>query len=525
MKLLKSLAMTAATAAVVAAASPSWAENVIRWSRAGDALTADPHAANAAPTLNSAHLVYDSLFFLNNEMKIVPWLATGFDLKNATTWDFSIREGVKFHDGSILTTQDVKFSLERALSENSDVKGDIAAISGVEVLDDTTVRVTTNGPSPILPNLLANIMIMSESWATEHGVELPQDRSGGEETFAVRNAMGTGPFILESREPDLKTVMVKNPDWWGLSDNPHDVDKLVFTPIANQATRIAALLSGELDFVIDPPVQDLARIEKTSGYGLQTAPQIRTIFLGMNQYDDELGSSNVEGANPFKDVRVRKAMYQAINIEAIQEKIMRGFSVPAGMIQPPGVHGYSEKLDARFDYDLDAAKALMAEAGYADGFSIQLDCPNDRYINDEAICQAVVGMLAKIGVDVNLSAITKSQHFPLIGNRETDFYMLGWGNSSLDSYVPLKFQLHSEDSGWNAGGYSNPRMDELVNSIETETDFTKRDAMIEEAWQISVDDVVYLPLHHQVIAWAMSDKVSIPIAGDNFVRFHNATFK
>lgn len=525
MKILRTLAMTAAATAIVAAASPSWAENVIRWSRAGDALTADPHAANAAPTLNSAHLVYDSLFFLNNDMEIVPWLATGFELKDATTWEFSIRQGVRFHDGSMLTAGDVKFSLERALSENSDLKGDIASISVVEVVDDATVRVTTDGPSPILPNLLANIMIMSEAWAKEHGVEQPQDRSGGEETYAVRNAMGTGPFILESREPDVRTVMVKNPDWWGLADNPHEVDKLVFTPIANQATRIAALLSGELDFVIDPPVQDLSRIEDTAGYGLQTAPQIRTIFLGMNQYADELKSSNVEGANPFQDIRVRRAMYQAINIEAIQDKIMRGFSVPAGMIQPPGVHGYSEALDERLPYDLDAAKSLMEEAGYPDGFSVQLDCPNDRYINDEAICQAVVGMLAKIGVNANLSAITKSQHFPLIGNRETDFYMLGWGNSSLDSYVPLKFQFHTEDSGWNAGGYSNARMDELIEAIATETDFDKRDAMIAEAWQISVDDVVYLPLHHQVIAWAMSDNVSVPIAGDNFVRFHNATFK
>ena len=418
----------------------------------------------------------------------------------------------------------MKFSFERAKSDTSDISGDISSIKEIKIVNDHKVQFITDGPNPILPNLLTNTYIMSKAWSIKHGVEVPQDRTTDVETYAVTHAMGSGPFKLELREPDVRTILLKNENWWGLSKYPHEVDKIIYTPIANQATRVAALLSGELDFILDPPLQDLDRIRNTPGLHLVQTAQVRTIFLGMNQAKAELASSNIKGKNPLADQRVRQAFYQAINIEAIKEKVMRGFSVPAGLITPPAVHGYTEALNSRRPFDVAAAKSLMADAGYADGFSIQLDCPNNRYINDEGICQAVVGMLAKIGVKVTLSAIPKTLHFPKIKSRETDFYMLGWGVSTLDSHYVFSYLTKGGDKNWNGTGFDDAAINQLIDDMATEVDFTKRDEMIETVWRKMRDNVNYLPLHHQVIVWAMSDKLDIPIVADDGVRFIYAKF-
>jgi peptide/nickel transport system substrate-binding protein len=223
--------------------------------------------------------------------------------------------------------------------------------------------------------------------------------------------------------------------------------------------------------------------------------------------------------NPLKDTRVRQALYQAIDIEAIRTKVMRGYSVPAGIITAPAVHGYTKALDERRPYDPAKAKALLAEAGYPDGFSIPLDCPNDRYINDEAICQAVAGMLGKIGVRVSLSALPKTLHFPKIKNRKTDFYMLGWGVSTLDSHYVFSFLTRGGDNTWNATGFNDPGINNLIEQIEVEVDIAKRDAMIARVWKRMKDEIIYLPLHHQVIVWAMRDRIDLPIVADDEVRF------
>ncbi|NKB59318.1 MAG: ABC transporter substrate-binding protein [Alphaproteobacteria bacterium] len=519
--------ITAACAAILLTAStiamPASAKNVIRWASQGDALTSDPMAANEAPTNSASRKVYDALIYPDKDLKFKPWLATSWKLLDPVTWEFNLRKNVRFHDGTPFTAADVKFSFERALSKTSDFKRNISSVEAVKIIDDHKVHIITRGPNPILPNQLTSVFIMSKKWSEKHGVTTPQDRAGKEETYAVRHAMGTGPFKLTLREPDVRTVMVKNTDWWGLKEFPHEVDEIVYTPIANQATRVAALLSGEIDFLLDPPLQDLNRIKNTPGMKIKQVAQVRTIFLGMNQGKDELIS--VKGKNPLKDKRVRQAFYQAINIEAIKKKVMRGYAVPAGLITPPAVHGYTEELNKRRPYDPALSKKLLAEAGYPNGFSIQLDCPNNRYINDEAICQAVVGMLGKIGVKVALSAIPKTIHFPKIKNRETDFYMLGWGVSTLDSHFVFGFLTKSADKGWNGTGFKNQKIDDIINKIEVETDFKKRDAMIQQVWQHMRDNVNYLPLHHQVIVWAMRDKIDLPIVADDGVRFIYTKFK
>lgn len=524
-KIKYSSLVTVAIIALAVFSTTASAENVIRWASQGDALTLDPHAANESPTHSSSRKIYDVLYYNDKDMKNIPWLATGFKLINSTTWEFALRKGVRFQDGSDFTATDVKFSIERALSPTSDLKGDISSIQQVNIIDSHTVQIITSEPNPILTNQLTNVFIMSKAWSEKNNVAKPQDRAGKEETYAVRHAMGTGPFKLEIRESDIKTILVKNNDWWGLKYYPHEVDRVIYTPIANQATRVAALLSGELDFILDPPLQDLDRIKNTPGLHLEQTAQVRTIFLGMNQGVDQLLTSNVKGKNPFADQRVRQAMYQAINIEAIKKKVMRGYAVPAGLITPPAVHGYTEALNNRRPYDLSASRKLLAAAGYPDGFSVQLDCPNNRYINDEGICQAVVGMLGKIGIKVDLSAIPKTLHFPKIKNRETDFYMLGWGVSSLDSHYVFNYLVKSADKGWNGTGFKDSTIDNKIDAIGSEVDFPKRDIMIAEVWQKLRDNVNYLPLHHQVIVWAMSDKIDIPIVADDGVRFIYTKFK
>lgn len=501
------------------------AKNLIRWASQGDALTADPHAVNELPTNSASRKIYDSLVYADKDLKLIPWLATSWKLISPTTWEFQLREGVRWQDGSPFTADDVKFSFERALSPTSDFKNQIAGVEGVKIIDDHLVHIITKGPNPILPNQLTTIFMMSKAWCEMHNVAKPQNRAAKEETYAVRHAMGTGPFKLKIREPDVRTVLIRNDEWWGLKDFPHEVDEIVYTPIANQATRVAALLSGELDFVLDPPLQDLKRIKNTPGVKLKQTAQDRTIFLGMNQGRTELLTSDVKGKNPLKDKRVRQALFQAIDIEAIKEKVMRGHAVPAGMITAPPVHGYTKALDKRHPYDPTAAKELLAAAGYPNGFSIRLDCPNNRYINDEAICQAVAGMLGKIGVKVTLSAIPKTLHFPKIKNRETDFYMLGWGVPTLDSHYVFSYLTRSGDKTWNGTGFKDPEIDQLIDQMEIEVDFATRDAMIAKVWERMRDEIIYLPLHHQVIVWAMRDRIDIPIVADGGVRFIYTEFK
>jgi peptide/nickel transport system substrate-binding protein len=301
-----------------------------------------------------------------------------------------------------------------------------------------------------------------------------------------------------------------------------DVTEIVYTPIQNAATRVAALLSGEVDFIQDVPVQDLQRVSNTDGLEVKTAPQNRVIFLGMNMGAADIENDNVDGKNPLADVRVRRAMSMAINRDAIQRVVMRGQSQPAGMIAPPFVNGWTAEMDGASKTDVEAAKALMAESGYGDGFSLQLDCPNDRYVNDEAICQAAVGMLAQIGVTVNLDAKPKAQHFPLITNDQTDFYMLGWGVPTYDSEYIFNFLVHtrgSERGSWNGTGYSDTDIDAKIVSLASETDLAKRNTTIQDIWNVVQEQQLYIPIHHQVLNWGMSTKVGTEVSPEDDPKF------
>jgi len=513
MKILKLAAMSAAA---LLAVSSAYAENVLRWTSQGDALTIDPHSQNESPTIAFNGIIYESLVTRDYTQSLQPELAESWT-SAPDGWTFKLRKGVKFHDGSDFTAEDVVFSFNRALQPSSDYKEQVKTVASVNVIDDFTVKLVTNGANPILPNTLTNVYIMDSGWSKANNVEIPADFAAQDESFAVRNANGTGPFILTTREPEEFSVLERNPNWWGNDLFPGNVDRIEYRPIKNAATRVAALLSGEVDFLLDAPLQDLKRIEATEGLKTKTVAQIRSIFFGMDQSLDELRSSNIKGKNPFRDIKVREAFNLAIDKDAIQRVVMDGLSFPTGIITPPGVLGNTPELDKQYGFDLNRAKQLMAEAGYADGFEVQLDCPNNRYNNDEKICQAAVGMLAKIGVKVKLDAIPKAQHFPKIQNRISDFYMLGWGVSTLDSHYVFSYLFNKEGS-WNGIGYDNARVNEITKLIETETDIPKRTALIDEAWHIIKAEMPYLPVHHQVLGWSMKDNYDIPMDAQDYLQ-------
>jgi len=489
-----------------------------RFADQGDVLSMDPYMFNEALLLSFDGNMYEPLVGRDQKLQLTGNLATEWKQTSSTVWRFKLRQNVKFHDGTPFTADDVVFSLQRARSDGSDVKTKIAQIKEIVKVDAHTVDIVTLQPFPILPSAISTWYIVSKTWCEKNNAVQPVDVRKGTENYASNHANGTGPFMLKSREPGVRTVLVPYANWWGKAE--HNVTEAVFTPIGNAATRVAALISGEIDMMEPVPLQDIARIEANAQLKVLHGMEARTIFLGMDQKRDELLLSNIKGKNPFKDKRVRQAFYQAIDIEAIRTRIMRGTSTPTALMVAPVVDGFVPDLNKRLPYDPAAAKKLLAEAGYASGFEGGMNFPNDRYVNDGEICQAVAGMLARVGVKVNLMAETKAIFFPKALRRDVSFYMLGWTPDSLDSHNAL-FALmatpgESGQGQFNLGTYSNPKLDELTQKIASENNRTKRQTMIAEAFKIHADDIGHLPLHQQPLVWGMKKSIEAVLLENNF---------
>ena len=498
--------------AVLAAAGLTQAAT-LRIAGANDILTFDPHAQNHQTTLAYQQMVYESLVRYNEKYEVEPSLATKWTNVSPTQIRFELRKGVKFHDGAPFTADDVVFSLTRAMTPPSNMTAYVQSVQEVKKVDDHTVDVILKGPSPVVIRELTDARIMNKAWAEKNNAAKAQDYKAKEESFAARNANGTGPFVLEAWQPDTKTTLKKNAAWW---DKPRgNVDNIVFTPIKSAATRSAALISGQVDLVVDPPVQDLERIKRDPNITIIEGPENRTIFLGFDQHRDELMGSNIKGKNPLKDKRVRQALYQAVDIAAIEKTVMRGLGKPTGTMIAPMVNGWTKELGARSaKYDVNAAKKLLADAGYPEGFELTLDCPNDRYVNDEAICQAVTAMWTRIGVKTKLQTNPMSIHSAKIQKFDVSAYMLGWGVATFDALYSLDSLISTVDpkggaaGNFNCGRMSNPVVDNLIQQIKTEMDPAKRNPMIHEVLKIVKDDYNYLPLHDQIRPWAMRKGVT-----------------
>ncbi|MEB0055308.1 ABC transporter substrate-binding protein [Variovorax sp. LG9.2] len=494
----------------------------IRIANQGDALSLDPHSLNESLQLSTDANVYETLVGRNKDLTVAPLLATSWKQTSPTVWRFELRKGVKFHDGTPFTADDVVFSFARASGEGSDMKSNTTDIKEVRKDGDYVIEIETKGPFPILPDVITQLMILSKKWCEDNKATTPVDRRKGIENTASFKANGTGPYRVRERQPNVRTVFTRNPTYWGKIEG--NVQEVIFTPIANPATRVAALVSGEIDVMEPVPVQDVARINASPNARVIAGPELRTIFLGMDQKRDELLYSSVKGKNPFKDKRVRQAFYQAIDINGIQRTVMRGASRPTALMVGPGINGWTAEQDKRLPYDIEAAKKLLVDAGYPNGFEVTMNCPNDRYVNDGQICQSVAANLARIGVKINLATETKGTYFPKILRRDTSFYLLGWTPTTYDSHNALTALMACPDDKtgagqFNLGAYCNPKVDELTKKIQSETDKPKRDAMIKEAFALHIDDIGHLPLHQQALAWGVSKKVELTQMADNYMPF------
>ncbi len=459
---MRRFAIAALLAAGVLAAGPAVHAKTLRWASQGDFLTMDPHAQNESLNNTASAYIYEPLITYNEKFELVPALATSWTRDGNLLWKFNLRKGVKFHDGTPFTADDVVFTIERAMAPTSNFRVYTTGIQGARKIDDNTVLIYTTVPNPVLLRQLTELRIMSKAWSEKNKVTKPQDFVKKEETHAARNANGTGPYMLKSREVDVRTVFVENPNWWNKAGKKGNVTEVVYTPVKSESTRTAALLSGELDFVLDPAPQDIARMKQNANIKVVEGSETRTIFIGLDQFRDELQYSNVKGKNPFKDLRVRQALYHAIDIEGIKRAVMRGLSDPTGAIIAPQVNGWTKEAHQRLPYSVDTAKKLLADAGYPNGFEFTLDCPNNRYINDEDICKAVVSMWARIGLKVNLNAMPRATYFAKIQKFDTSAYLLGWGVPTFDALYSLQslaMTVGKEgDGNFNLGRVSNRRV-------------------------------------------------------------------
>jgi len=482
----------------------------LKWGAQNDILTLDPHSQNHATTNGIMQHTYEGLVRYTKDFAVEPCLATSWELLSPTHYRFKLRKSVKFHDGSPFTADDVVFSYHRILQPQGTMQIYVAGVKEVKKIDEHTVDMMLAGPSPILLRNLVDFRIMSRSWAAKNKSENVQDYVAKEESYASRHTNGTGPYLVKLWEPDKRLLMQANPGWWGKLDG--NVTEVIYTPIKANATRIAALLSGDVDIVTDLPTQDVARLRQDPKLKVLDGHEVRTIFIGMDQFSDELKYASVKGKNPFKDMRVRKALNLAVDREAIKRVTMRGLSIPAAIMVAPGVHGHSPEIDKVSAADADGARKLLAAAGYPNGFEFSLDCPNNRYVNDEEICQALVGMWARIGLKVKLNAQPMATFIQKIQKFDHDAYMLGWGVATFDGLYTLQSLVRTKTTGadgsFNLGRISDAKLDALIDALKTETDTKKRDGILREALVMTRDNYYYVPLHHQLRPWAMKKNIS-----------------
>ncbi|UYN97877.1 MAG: ABC transporter substrate-binding protein [Enhydrobacter sp.] len=515
-----------ALACAAFAAVPSADAKTFRWANAGDVSSMDPYSRNETFLLTFNSNIYDPLVRRNKDLALEPALAVKWGQVDKTTWFFDLRQGVKFSDGTPFTADDVVFSLKRAMGPGSNMTGYFVSVADVKKVNDHRIEVVTKYPDPLLAEKWAALGMMSKAWAEKNNAVNSADMTKNEENFATRNAMGTGAFILKERKAGERTVLVPNPNWW---DKPvHNLTEVIFTPVANPATRVAAIKAGDIDMMYEVPPADTETLKRDANVKVLEGPETRVVFLGFDTERNELLESNVKGKNPFKDKRVREAFHRSIDVDAIKRTVMRGQSFPTNLMVAPGINGYVKELDKRPALlKAEEAKKLLADAGYPNGFEVGMDCPNDRYVNDEKICQAVVAMLARAGIKVNLLAQTRSKYFAKIlrkGNYapgDTSFFMLGWSPASTYDVHNVFEQLIQTPSAqtkkglFNAGGYSNPAIDKLSDAMEQEIDKAKRDEMIRQATKLYVDDYAYIPLHQQAVVWAARKNIELVQLADN----------
>lgn len=521
-KLVKLFSYLAIVVLFVGLSPSSASANVFRWANDGPVVSMDPHTRRETFLLSFLANIYEPLVRGAADMSFEPGLATEWTQIEPTIWRFKLRKNVVFHDGSPFSAHDVVFSIQRARHSQTTMNSVVSAIRDERIIDSHTVDLVTDKPIPLLPNIISNLLIMPRNWSVENGSAITAAAAKTKEIPASRIANGTGPFRLKRYQPDGQTVLSANPTWWNTRE--HNLDEVVFSVIPDDEARVRALLMDQLDMILSLPPDATVRIAANPGLRTVITPEIRTLYLAMDQSRDILHESSVKTTNPFKDLRVRKAFYMAIDNQLIRDRVMRSFSIPTGSLFGKGVRGFNPALNSRLaPVDPIAAKALLAEAGYPDGFALTLDCPNDRYVNDEKICHAVAGMLDQIGIKVKVNAQTRSKFFAKIDAPvfNTSFLLIGWAPSTMDAHDVLYNILHCRDGvagQGNNGGYCNRTVDGLIDKINLETNRNIRQGLIDQVIKIAREEFAYIPLHQQVILSAAKRSIDIAQRADGGVQ-------
>ncbi|HEX8666021.1 MAG TPA: ABC transporter substrate-binding protein [Beijerinckiaceae bacterium] len=515
-------------AALFLATAPAEARS-LRWAAMGDALTLDPHAAGDRASRALVRQVYDTLLTRGPKGELLPELAASWRTLSldASTWEFRLRPGVKFHNGAALTADDVAFSIQRAMGPASELRGLLASIDRVTRVDELTVRVRTKGANPRLPDALAGVFVVSRAWAEANAAALPQDPTAGE-GFATRSANGTGPFALVSREPG-RTVLRRNEQYWSRDPGaPFEVTEVTHAPVRSGAARIAALLAGEADIADDVPAQDVERLRSLRSSSVATAVRAGTIYLGLDVAAPELAGSTVKGRNPFADRRVRQALNLAVDRIALREAL-RGQAEPAGALVPPGPGGPPREVGEPPKADPAKAKALLAEAGFTEGFGLTLSCPGDAAADAEAVCREVAGMLTRAGVAVTVVVQPKAQALAAARKSppEAGFILAVLDGPLLGSEAVFATLVHTREGRYgalNAARYSNPDLDRRIEAIAAMTDPAKRAAAVAEVWKAVQDEVLFVPLVHPAAAVAARG-FEVPLDPDGLPRLKGVSVK
>lgn len=473
----------------------------LRIGMSADVTSIDPHFANIAPNNAVGWHIYDALANIDADTRLNPGLATAWRAINDTTWEFTLRKGVRFHDGSSFDARDVEFSIRRAASlaeKGGQFGGFVRAIAGIEIVDPYTIRFKTVTPHAVLPQDLNSVFIVSRGIG----------QAGTEDFNAGRAAIGTGPFKLESFARGDRLVLARNDAYWGAKSA---WDRVTLRILPQDAPRLAALLAGDVDAIENIPTSDAGRLARNAKLHVERKVSWRTLFLHLDQFrDTPPGVTDHSGKppapNPFKDARVRTALAMAIDRKAIVDRVMEAIALPAGNLVAPPVFAHDPALTAP-GYDAQGARKLLAEAGYPDGFRVVVAAPNNRYVNDEQIAQAVAQMWARVGVFVSrVETFPAAAYFTKARNAEFGVALLGWGSFVGDLALRALVATPNADKGlgsWNWGRYSNTKVDALVEASLATVDQAKREALARQATSIAVKDHAVILLHHQIASWAM----------------------
>ena len=519
---LRYLRLTALAVATALPALPAVAQD-LRIGLASEPSSADPHFHNLGPNNQLRRNIFQSLVGTDDKQKLYPELAVSWKPLDDTRWEFKLRDGVTFSDGSTFDAYDVVYSVCRipgVPDSPSLFTTYTKAVTGFEVPDPLTLIVETASPYPLLPTEFSTWGIISAKANGVDGasIEFSPDGCGDlayPETQAFNDgsaAIGTGPFLLESFRRGEGIELVRNPDYWG---DAAPWERVSMKPLTSDGPRVAALFAGDVDFIENPPLQDLERINSEGGLKVVQGISNRVIYLHMDHAQEPSPMiTGTDGKNPLRDARVREALSIAINRDAIVDRIMGGVAVAAGELLPAGMFGaHEEGQMPPAPYDPDRAKVLLAEAGYPNGFGITIGTPNDRYINDAQVAQAVAQMWARIGVETGIDAVTASTFFSRRNAFEFSVYLAGWGAGTGEMSSPIKALVATRDGdrgygGTNRGQYSNPEVDDLLTKALATVDDDARQELLRESSRVAMADWAILPLHFEVTPWAMTDKVS-----------------